>query len=302
MNGTVYKVLSSTTERACAVACTADGPHCAAFAMPLGPGAKLCHLLTAPLIEWFGGATGHPCRCAVKVAAGAHWEGAGENDLIQLKDGSLLTVFRVNSCAPYWHSRSSDDGATWTKATPLAANVNGSARPKLLRLPNGQPLLSGGRPGLFLWLGDATGTTWTPLNVAAIHNSLTVDEPAWQYHEGFANGSAVGSPCEERTPTLPAGSTSCALIDSDPRASDVKVWLVCFACLFKSPSQHANIMIPSCFLCAPTDTSLLEVGKGEYILQYDRLANGWDFPPGIWGTRDFTFSMRFTWLPGAGGQ
>ena len=72
-------------------------------------------------------------------------------------------------------------------------------------------------------------------------------------------------------------------------------------CLLVQIPQHAN-MILSCFLCAPTDTSLLEVGKGEYILQYDRLANGWDFPPGIWGTRDFTFSMRFTWLPGAGGQ
>jgi hypothetical protein len=233
MNGTAYKVLSSTTESACAVACTADGPHCAAFAMPLGPRAKLCHLLTAPLLEWFGGATGHPCRCAVKVAAGAHWEGAGENDMIQLKDDSLLTVFRVNSCAPYWHSRSSDHGATWTKAAPLAANVNGSARPKLLRLPNGQPLLSGGRPGLFLWLGDVTGKTWIPLNVAAIHNSLTVDEPAWQYHEGFANGSAVGSPCEERTTTFPAGSTSCALIV--PR-SYVNACLVCLACLFQSPS------------------------------------------------------------------
>lgn len=100
MNGTVYKAMSTTTESGCAAACAADGPHCAAFAMPLGPAAKVCHLLTLPLIEWFGGATGHPCRCAVKVVAGMHWEGPGENDLVQLNDGSLLTVFRVNSCAP----------------------------------------------------------------------------------------------------------------------------------------------------------------------------------------------------------
>ena len=33
---------------------------------------------------------------------------------------------------------------------------------------------------------------------------------AWLYHEGFANGSAFGSPCEQSTPILPAGSTSCA--------------------------------------------------------------------------------------------
>ena len=44
-----------------------------------------------------------------------------------------------------------------------------------------------------------------------------------------------------------------------------------------------------------TDTSLLEVGKGEYLVQYDHLANGWNYPPGMWGTSDFTFSMRFTW-------
>ena len=100
MNGTVYKALPSTSETACAAACTADGPHCAAFAMPLGPAAKLCHLLKTPLIEWFDGATGHPCRCAVKLPVGVHWEGPGENDLVQLQDGSLLTVFRVNSCAP----------------------------------------------------------------------------------------------------------------------------------------------------------------------------------------------------------
>ena len=100
MNGTVYKALPSTSESACAAACTADGPYCAAFAMPRGPAAKLCHLLKTPLIEWFDGATGHPCRCAVKLPAGVHWEGPGENDLMQLQDGSLLTVFRVNSCAP----------------------------------------------------------------------------------------------------------------------------------------------------------------------------------------------------------
>jgi hypothetical protein len=40
-------------------------------------------------------------------------------------------------------------------------------------------------------------------------------------------------------------------------------------------------MISSCFVCTPIDTSLLEVGEGEYILQYARLANGWDFPPGV---------------------
>jgi hypothetical protein len=41
-------------------------------------------------------------------------------------------------------------------------------------------------------------------------------------------------------------------------------------------------------------TSLLELGSGQYVVLYDRLANGWHFPPGPWGDRDRTFSLRFS--------
>ena len=73
-------------------------------------------------------------------------------------------------------------------------------------MPNGQPLLAGGRPGLFLWLGDITATNWMPINVAAVHNSLTAHEPTWQYHSGFVDGTSVGLPCDKKGG--PAGSTS----------------------------------------------------------------------------------------------
>eukprot|EP01050_Picozoa_sp_SAG11_P001778 SAG11_NODE_82_length_17639_cov_6.427594_6_plen_905_part_00 len=162
------------------------------------------------------------------------WEGAGENDLLRLQDGSLLTVFRVDSCHPYWHSRSTDGGKVWSAPQPLAANVNGSVRPKLLLMPNGQPLLAGGRPGLFLWLGDVTATNWMPINVAAVHNSLTAHEPTWQYYSGFVNGTSVGLPCDKKGG--PAGSTSY--------------------------------------------TSLLQVAPEQFVLHYDRLADGWKAPPG----------------------
>ena len=253
MNGTVYSKMRAN-ESSCQAACTNAGSGCAAFAMPLGPAAEVCHLLKRPLVEWFGGATGHPCRCAVKGGA-SHWEGPGENDVVRLVDGSLLTVFRVDSCHPYWHSRSRD-GKVWSKPSPLAPSVNGSARPKLLLMPNGQPLLAGGRPGLFLWLGDATATTWTPFNVAAVHNGLTADEPAWQYSSSFVNGGEhEGLPCSTNNSVpRPAGSTSY--------------------------------------------TSLLQVAPDEFLLQYDRLANGWHFPPGAWGQLDMTFSMRFQFQGG----
>eukprot|EP01052_Picozoa_sp_SAG31_P059940 SAG31_NODE_19173_length_610_cov_0.902153_2_plen_113_part_01 len=58
-----------------------------------------------------------------------HWEGPGENDLVALpKDGpeSLLTVFRVDSCHPYWSSKSRDGGKHWSPGKPLAPSVIGS--------------------------------------------------------------------------------------------------------------------------------------------------------------------------------
>ena len=121
-----------------------------------------------------------------------------------------------------------------------------------------QPLLSGGRPGLFLWVGDVTGETWTPINVAAVHNSLVPAykrNQGWLYEEGFVNGSAYGLPCSPSTG--PAATTSY--------------------------------------------TSLLAVDGGfgqgnlgeEYILLYDRLANGLQYPPGPYGSKDRTFSLRF---------
>jgi hypothetical protein len=37
-----------------------------------------------------------------------------------------------------------------------------------------------------------------------------------------------------------------------------------------------------------------ESGVSVVLVVYDRIANGWDMPPGPWGTRDAIFSMRVT--------
>ena len=119
------------------------------------------------------------------------WEGPGENDMLRLRDGTLLAVFRVESCQSYWKATSTSGGARWS--TPVALGF-GSARPKLVLLASsGRPLLSGGRPGLFLWLGDPSGEHWTPISVAQIHNKLLTDKPAWQYGPRFttAGGHCV---------------------------------------------------------------------------------------------------------------
>ena len=49
--------------------------------------------------------------------------------------------------------------------------------------------------------------------------------------------------------------------------------------------------------CVPESTSYTSLvdldGDGTLIVHYDRLANGWPGPPGQWGDRDRTFSLRF---------
>ena len=163
-----------------------------------------------------------------------HWEGPGENgetkwraqttaardptidtqttdtcspvlisaDIVRLSDDHLLTVFRVDSCHPYWKSRSTDGGISWS---PPEALPFGSARPKLLRMPNGQPLLAGGRPGLWLWLGDQTGSTWTGINVCAEHNNLLPDDPSWHYSESGEIACHASAQLQQRGANLVAG-------------------------------------------------------------------------------------------------
>ena len=43
----------------------------------------------------------------------------------------------------------------------------------------------------------------------------------------------------------------------------------------------------------------MQTAPGEYLLEYDRLANGWKFPPGAYGSKDRAFAMRFSWMGGA---
>ena len=51
--------------------------------------------------------------------------------------------------------------------------VMGSARPRLMLFPDGPLLLSGGRPGLFIWVNAAAdGEDWKRVNLARVHNQL----------------------------------------------------------------------------------------------------------------------------------
>lgn len=98
-------------------------------------------------------------------------EGPCESALCRLADGRLLCVFRLDSGKPYGQSYSSDEGRTWTK--PAAMSGVFSVQPSLAVLPNGMLALSGGRPGLFLWIcTDCRGESWQTIDVLANHNQF----------------------------------------------------------------------------------------------------------------------------------
>eukprot|EP01049_Picozoa_sp_SAG25_P000704 SAG25_NODE_25_length_21717_cov_29.421778_17_plen_533_part_00 len=183
------------------------------------------------------------------------WEGPGESALLVLRDGSLLAVFRVQSCQSYWKATSTDSGAQWS--TPVALGF-GSARPKLQLLSgSGRPLLSGGRPGLYLWLGDQRGENWTPINIARVHNSLLHDKPAWQYGPRF---SAAGGQCVDWNSTA---DHEHRIMGATGYTSLLELGAGRYILLY---DRLANGWSPP-------------VWKGR---------------PGVWGARDRVFSLAFT--------
>lgn len=116
-----------------------------------------------------------------------------ENDMAMAADGkTVMVVMRTdgdcncagatghNECGlyrPYYQSYSSDYGKTWSIATPIPGT--GCARPRLLSLGVGKPMLmSGGRmcwanmTGLFLWVNPSgmPNAEWTRYSLSYAHN------------------------------------------------------------------------------------------------------------------------------------
>jgi len=116
-------------------------------------------------------------------------EGPNESNTVRLGDGQLMCVHRVGNGQRYQKSYSADDGATWSKPKPVEDAW--SVEPQLARLDNGALLLSGGRPGLFLWVcTDREGGRWERFNLADHHNALLPDASV-HYSDAFCQAGDV---------------------------------------------------------------------------------------------------------------
>jgi hypothetical protein len=134
-------------------------------------------------------------RFLATVANGAEiagaLEGANESSTCRLADGRLMTVCRTGGI-PDCKAYSADDGATWS--APQRMEGIFCVEPQLVRLANGVILLSGGRPGLFVWIcTDGEGNKWERLNLAAHHNRHVKDQ-ALRYADAFCEAKGVNPP------------------------------------------------------------------------------------------------------------
>ena len=85
-----------------------------------------------------------------------------------------MCVFRVGN-APFGQSWSSDEGRTWSE--PVAMKF-GTVEPRMLAQQSGTVILTGGRPGLYLYFNrDGSGKEWQPVDTLTHHNAFLPQEP-----------------------------------------------------------------------------------------------------------------------------
>ena len=101
--------------------------------------------------------------------------GPSESAICRLRDGRIMCVFRVESKLPFGQTWSSDEGRTWSTAVTMAGPF--SVQPSLAVMSGGAIALSGGRPGLYLWLNaKGDGQDWQQVDILAHHNKCNPQE------------------------------------------------------------------------------------------------------------------------------
>jgi len=148
-------------------------------------------------------------------------EGPSEPTMARSRSGDLVMVMRLDAltgataCGGRWSgkplliSRSTDDGRTWSRAQKLhVIGLNpydvASADPVLVPMPNGELVLSFGRPYTHLLVSrDGSGLTWSGLrttsrDVTSGYTSLVLAGP----HEGLLFGDEGANWCFRRNTGL----------------------------------------------------------------------------------------------------
>ena len=121
-------------------------------------------------------------------------EGPNESNTLRLDNGDLLCVYRVGSRWDFHKSISADEGQTWSSSVRMEGMA--SVQPRLARLGNGAIVLTGGRPGLFLWLcADGQGEEWERVNLGVHHNRLV--EPKCGFFGRFLQRAGWRGPLHE---------------------------------------------------------------------------------------------------------
>ena len=87
-----------------------------------------------------------------------------------------MCTFRLRSFKAFGKCFSDDEGITWSE--PVLMPGVFSVQPSLAMLKDNMLALSGGRPGVYLWINkEGDGKDWQKVNILANHNKFRPDEP-----------------------------------------------------------------------------------------------------------------------------
>ena len=152
-----------------------------------------------------GGAT---FKFRARIASPPKGKWYSEPDVVQLRDGSLYSIFRhqegVNTLLELLESRSDDEGHTWSTPKPVQISVDGAStakrigiNPQLQLLPNGIAVLSSGRPDNFVAIAPKAsfhGVVWEQGRVTYVNYpraSTKFNAKTRRYHGSSGNTGLV---------------------------------------------------------------------------------------------------------------
>ncbi len=109
-------------------------------------------------------------------------EGPTEAALCRLKHGRLVCIYRLDSNFTYGQTWSGDEGRSWSE--PVECRGPRSVEPSLAMLKDGTVLLSGGRPGLKLWINqDGRATDWQEVDLGRYRYKFVKNSDTTGYTE-----------------------------------------------------------------------------------------------------------------------